>query len=467
MKQKYQEKNTTSFPEFTLPHNNEAERATIGAMLLEKTAIYDVIDFLKPEMFYDEFLKSVYEAILQVEATSKVDAITVIEQLRKTSEKVDIARIALLSDEVASSAHIETHARIVYQDYMRRKLMLACAKTIAECNDLSIDVSDLIDNQLADIESISNNTIEGETVHIARVASEAFKAYQEREKMAKDGATVGIHTGLNILDKALHGFQPGGVYILAARPAMGKTAFMLNIARKTAKHGNHVFIVSLEMTRRSLVDRMVIAESGINSSDYKAGRLNPDEFVSMAQGQENISLLPIEINDTALMTVQQIKSQAKKLKRKEKCDIILIDYLQLIEAPYLKGRSKNDEVSATTRAIKIMAKDLGVPVVLLSQLSREVEKRSDKIPMLSDLRDSGAIEQDADAVLFIHRESYYNDEADPRTGIIRIAKNREERTGDVEFWVDETISNFRDEAPRNPLLVSSRYEKDEDEDLPF
>ena len=248
---------------------------------------------------------------------------------------------------------------------------------------------------------------------------------------------------------------------------MGKTAFMLNIARKTAKHGNHVFIVSLEMTRRSLVDRMVIAESGINSSDYKAGRLNPDEFVSMAQGQANISLLPIEINDTALMTVQQIKSQAKKLKRKGKCDIILIDYLQLIEAPYLKGRSKNDEVSATTRAIKIMAKDLGVPVVLLSQLSREVEKRADKIPMLSDLRDSGAIEQDADAVLFIHRESYYNDEADPRTGIIRIAKNREERTGDVEFWVDETISNFRDEAPRNPLLVSSRYEKDEDEDLPF
>jgi len=187
--------------------------------------------------------------------------------------------------------------------------------------------------------------------------------------------------------------------------------------------------------------------------------------VSMIKGKENISMLPIEINDTALMTVQQIKSQAKKLKRKGKCDMVLIDYLQLIETPFVKNRTKNDEVAEITRMLKIMAKDLGIPVVLLSQLNREVEKRGNKIPILADLRDSGAIEQDADVVLFIHREHYYNDEADPNRGIIRIAKNREGMVGDIEFWVNETISDFRDDDPSMRMYNSNDYE--EENDAPF
>jgi len=180
----------------------------------------------------------------------------------------------------------------------------------------------------------------------------------------------------------------------------------------------------------------------------------------MISGKENVSILPIEINDTALMTVQQIKSQAKKLKRKGKCDIIMIDYLQLIEAPFVKVRTKNDEVAEITRTLKIMAKDLNIPVVLLSQLNREVERRGDKIPILADLRDSGAIEQDADVVLFIHREHYYNDEADPHRGIIRIAKNREGMIGDIEFWVNDTISDFRDDEPFTGTFVSGNYERE-------
>ena len=444
----------------TLPYNEKAEKATIGAMLLEKNAVYDVIDFLKPEMFYNEFLKSVYEAILRVEANSQVDLITVVEELKKTDKNIDISKVAFLTDEVASATHIKTHALIVYQNYIRRKLILSCAKTFSDSNDLSVDVSDLIDAHLADIENIVNSAIENETVNITYAASEAFAAYKEREKMVLEGKNVGIHTGLNKLDRILNGFQKGTLNIIAARPAMGKTAFMLNIARKAAKKGYNVFIVSLEMTKISLVDRMIITESGIDSNNYKAGRLTPEEYVSMISGKENVSILPIEINDTALMTVQQIKSQAKKLKRKGKCDIVLIDYLQLIEAPFVKVRTKNDEVAEITRTLKIMAKDLNIPVVLLSQLNREVERRGDKIPILADLRDSGAIEQDADVVLFIHREHYYNDEADPHRGIIRIAKNREGMIGDIEFWVNDTISDFRDDEPFTGTFVSGNYERE-------
>jgi replicative DNA helicase len=448
-----------------LPHNMDAERATISAMLLEKNAVYDVIDFLKPEMFYNEFLRSIYEAILRVEATSQIDLITVVEELRKTNDAVDVSELAILSDEVTSAAHIKTHALIVYQDYLRRKLILSCAKTVSESSDLNMDVSDLIDIHLNEIENIANNTVESETEHISEVAVESLEAYKERERRVKEGLSVGIHSGLNKLDRILNGFQPGTLNIIAARPAMGKTAFMLNIARKAAKLGHKVFIVSLEMTKVSLVDRMIIAESGINSNSYKAGRLNPEEYISMMQGRENISLLPIEINDTALMTVQQIKSQAKKLKRKDKCDIILIDYLQLIDSPYIKDRTKNNEIAEITRTLKIMSKELEIPVVLLSQLNREVERRTDKIPMMADLRDSGSIEQDADVILFIHREHYYNDEADPHRGTIRIAKNREGMTGDIDFWVNDTISDFRDDEPRGNTFIPTN--KKEDYELPF
>lgn len=434
-----------SLTEIRLPFNENAERATISAILNEKNAIYEVIDFLKPEMFHDDYLGKIYETILAVEAYSQVDIITVAEEMQKRSGKSNAYEIAVLAEEVGSAAHVGIHARIVYQDYLRRQLILHCAQTIGRANDLSIDVADLLDAHLSAIESITDITIENETKNIGKIAVESFNAYKEREEKAKKGTPIGIHTGLDILDKALHGYQPGSVYILAARPGMGKTAFLLHIARKTAKMGNKVAIFSLEMTARSLVDRMVIAESGINADAFRAGRLDPDEFLSMAKGQENISLLPIEINDTASMTVQQIKSQAKKLKRNGKCDIILIDYLQLIEMPVLNGRNRNDEVSIATRTIKIMAKELDVPVILLSQLSRKVEERANKMPILSDLRESGAIEQDADTILFLYRDAYYNDAANKNEGIINVAKNREGRTGDIKIFVSDNVSNFSNE----------------------
>lgn len=457
-KQKSQQKNmNNSVDMLNLPHNEEAERATIGAMLLEKTAVYEVLDFLKPEMFYNEFLSEVYKAILTVEAHSEVDLITVSEAMRKNKKEFDILDLVNLSEEVTSAAHIQIHARIVYQDYLRRKFMLNCAKSLTESNDMSVDVADLIDRHIYEIENLSDVSDAGLTESIGKVAVEAYNNYKDRAEKAKQGESVGIHTGLRKLDNVLHGFQKGAVYILAARPGMGKSAFMINIAKKTAEKGNSVLIFSLEMTKQALTDRMVIADSGINSEDYKAGRLTQEEYISMAESFDRLSLLPISINDTASISIQQIRSQAKKFKRQGKCDLIMIDYLQLIDMAQMKGKSTNDEVAAVSRSVKIMAKDLDVPVVLLSQLNRGIETRADKRPMLADLRDSGAIEQDADAVLFIHRDWYYSDTADRNSGFIRVAKNREGRTGDISFWVDDCVTNFLDDAPMSRQIEDKYF----------
>jgi replicative DNA helicase len=452
----------------SLQHNPEAEKATIGALLLEKTAVYEVMDFLKPGMFYDKDLDEIYSVILEVESTSDVDLITVFEGLKKRNSKVDISLLADLSSEITSAIHVKTHAMIVFQDYMRRMLMMKCAQTLNDSKDMSVDVDDLISNHIYEVENLSDITDVGVTISIDKLAVEAYKEYQEREKRAKEGHPVGIHTGLKKLDNVLHGFQKGCVYVLAARPGMGKTAFLLNCARKTAEKGNNVLIFSLEMPKVALMNRMAIAHSGINSEAFKEGRLSQEEYISLAESLEQLSQLPISINDTASISVQQIRSQAKKMKRKGKCDIIMIDYLQLIDMHQLKGKTTNDEVSACSRAIKIMAKDLDVPVILLSQLNRGVEGRHDKRPMLSDLRDSGAIEQDADAVIFIHRDFYYtNSIEDKNKCSVIVSKNREGRAGELNIWVDDCITNFKDEAPSGSCSNSYRPHYEVEEETPF
>ena len=434
---------TKNLDNIRLPYNIEAEKATLAALITEKNAIYDVVDFLKPEMFYDSFHKQVYEAILKLENTSGIDLVTVVEEVSKGGDGKAAYKIADLSDMVGSATHVAVHAMVVYQYWLRRNLITKCYETVLLSQNMTEDVTELISNHAENIDNIANSTIESETKPISKVALQAYNNYSEREKKSQEGKTIYVSTGVRTIDEYVR-LKGGDLVILAARPAMGKTAFMLNIARKTAKIGNNVLIFSLEMTDVSLVDRLVIAESGIDPESYKTGRLIPQEFESMYDGQNNISMLPVMINDRPLMTVQQIKAQAKKQKRDGKCDIVLIDYLQLIEMPSKQNR--DTEVSATTRALKIAAKELNVPIIVLSQLNRNVENRASKIPMLADLRESGAIEQDADIVMFIHREAYYSDNADRNEATIRIAKNREGKTGDITIWVNDTITDFRDKT---------------------
>lgn len=474
MKQQTKRTVDTDYYNFPLPANVEAERAVIGAILTEQEALYDVIDLLKGDMFTDAKLSKIYAAVLSVEAHSRVDIVTVSEELQKSGNNGEIHLIADIATEIASAAHVREYAMIVYQNYLRRKFILQCLQSLNNAKDGSIDVADLISSHIFDMENLTNTVEINPMVKIGKVAAEAMKEYQERAKKAKEGMAPGLHTGLIKLDRTLHGLQKGCVYIIAARPGMGKTAFMLNIARKTAQQGNAVAIFSLEMTRRSLIDRMTIAASGINSNDYKDGRSTPEEVYAAGKAMEELSALPISINDTALISIQQIKAQAKKLKRKNECDVILIDYLQLIDTQTFKAGTKNDETAALSRAVKVLARDLDVPVILLSQLNRGVEQRSDKIPMLSDLRDSGAIEQDADTVLFIHRESYYDAKADKNTGFIRVAKNRDGKTGDIKIHISSDITDFRDLDEtanynnRNSIPEYPDYRDNPDDDnMPF
>lgn len=443
---KMKRENITSFNEpLMLSRNEEAEQAAIGAMLLEKEAVYEVIDFLKPEMFYDPELGSIYQAILNISSKSgEIDMITVAEELKTTKKEIDLYKLATLSDTVSSTAHVKIHSMIVYQEYIRRMFALRCAEALNQSTDKSIDIVDLVDEHLFRMENLTNVTDNRQTIHISDIVKDALKQYEQRAEKTAKGEAPGLHTGLRKLDNAIHGLQKGAVYILAARPGMGKTAFALHMARKTAKQGNNVVVFSLEMTKSALINRMIIAESGINGDSFKQGRLNGNEIESLSAGADNIYHLPIHINDNAGATIANIRAECKKLARRNECDLIIIDYLQLISTPYVKGRTKNDEVSAISREVKLLAKDLDVPVVLLSQLNREVEKRGDKIPMLSDLRDSGSIEQDADVVMFINRPSVYDGMQNSNEGLIRIAKNRENRIGDVLFWVSDDVTDFRD-----------------------
>lgn len=453
MNQKQQKDSITNFNNsLLLPRNEEAEQAAIGAMLLEKEAVYEVIDFLKPEMFYDPYLQDVYQAILNVTLkTDSVDAITVVEELKAMKKEVDPYKLTTLIDNISSAGHIQIHAMVVQQEYIRRMFVLKCTEGLIKSADGSIDVVDLVDEHIYSVENLTNVEDSRGTTHVSDVVKNALKEYEQRAIRSDKGEAPGLHTGLKKLDTAIHGFQKGSVYILAARPGMGKTAFALHIARKTALQGNSVVIFSLEMTKSALINRMIIAQSGINGDSFKQGKLNGEELNSLSAGADNLYHLPIHINDNAGTTIQNIRAECKKLARKGELDLVVIDYLQLVNVPYVKGRTKNDEVSVISRDVKLMAKDLDVPVILLSQLNREVEKRSDKIPMLSDLRDSGSIEQDADVVMFLYRPIVYSENANRNEGLIRIAKNRENQQGDVSFWVADDVTDFRDKNNYEPI----------------
>ena len=465
------------------PQSRELEEAVLGALLLEKNAYEIVCGILKPESFYDPIHKIIFGAIQSLVAQNEpVDILTVVEELKRKGELELVGGavyVAELSEKVASSAHIEHHARIVQQKYLSRKLIEIASQSLSSAYDETLDIDDVVSEALTAIENMQNGATEQQMKSISSVVYRAGKEYEKRAINAEKGISIGIHTGLERLDKRLYGFQRGELCILAGRPAMGKTAFALHIARKTAMRGNAVAIFSLEMTDISFANRMIIADSGIDAHAFRSGRLVPEELHSMMSSQGRIAKLPISINETLEITVNQIKAQCKKLKREGKCDIVLIDYLQLIEKNKLNGKTTNDELEALSRSLKAMAKELGLPVVVLCQLSRECERRSgSKKPMLSDLRGSGAIEQDADVVMFIHREHYYNDEADKNEATLIIAKNREGQTGELDIWVNDSISVFGDEKPYGfvppPIAPQNFYEPKENEfnnenkgDLPF
>lgn len=435
---------------FNLPSDKDVESVVLGMLLIESTAINAVSSVLTKDVFFNEANAAVYDAIDQVAKDGDVvDMMLVVSKLSKMGKLDEIGGpfyIAQLTSKVAMTTNLLAHALYLKELYMARQLILSGHKIMAMALDRTLDIEDTTYSGIKMLENIARGmTVGTNTADLRTLSHESMSMYEKRKENLLDGWKTGILTGIDKLDNTLLGLKGGQLVILAARPAMGKTAFALNIARTAAMSGHPTVIFSLEMSGVSLSDRMLIAHGDFNAAAFRKGALTDTEEANLSQSVDCLGELPITVDDTSGLQIQQISSVAKNLQRKGKCELVIIDYLQLVR---IKSENRNysreQEVAETTKFAKGMAKSLNVPVVLLSQLSRKCEERQDKTPILSDLRESGSIEQDADIVLMLHRPAYYDRSEEQGMGIVRVAKNRDGRTGDVKFHHNKTLTRFTD-----------------------
>lgn len=439
-----------SMKSFNLPSDKDVESVVLGMLLIESTAINAVSSVLTKDVFFNEANAAVYDAIDQVAKDGDVvDMMLVVSKLSKMGKLDEIGGpfyIAQLTSKVAMTTNLLAHALYLKELYMARQLILSGHKIMAMALDRTLDIEDTTYSGIKMLENIARGmTVGTNTADLRTLSHESMMMYEKRKENLLEGRKTGILTGIDKLDNTLLGLKGGQLVILAARPAMGKTAFALNIARTAAMSGHPTVIFSLEMSGVSLSDRMLIAHGDFNAAAFRKGALTDTEEANLSQSVDCLGELPITVDDTSGLQIQQISSVAKNLQRKGKCELVIIDYLQLVR---IKSENRNysreQEVAETTKFAKGMAKSLNVPVVLLSQLSRKCEERQDKTPILSDLRESGSIEQDADIVLMLHRPAYYDRSEEQGMGIVRVAKNRDGRTGDVKFHHNKTLTRFTD-----------------------
>jgi replicative DNA helicase len=439
-------KNTVTIPQEygkIPPQALELEAAVLGAVMLEKDAIIEVIDILKPESFYKEEHQKIFLAIMNLFAGDKaIDMLTVTEQLRKEEHLDEIggpAYITQLTLRVASAAHIDYHARIVQQKFIQRELIRVSTEIQNRAFDESVDVNDLLDYSEGELFNVAQGNIKKEAAAMNVLVKEAIAQIQEASK--RENNLSGVPAGYTKLDRITSGWQKSDLVIIAARPSMGKTAFVLSMARNMAvDHAKSVAMFSLEMASVQLVNRLITSEAEIPSEKIRNGNLTENEWERLDYRIKRLEDAKIFIDDTPAISVFELRAKCRRLKRQHDIDIIIIDYLQLMGGtPETKG-NREQEVSAISRSLKGIAKELNVPVIALSQLNRSVEVRTgSKRPQLSDLRESGAIEQDADMVLFIHRPEKYgileDEEGNSLRGIaeIIVAKHRNGALGDVHL----------------------------------
>jgi replicative DNA helicase len=417
------------------PQAVDLEQAVLGAMMLEKNAVTDTIDILKPSSFYDPKHQYIYNAIRELfGSSSPIDLLTVINRLKQNGEleaSGGAAYISQLTSRVASTAHIEYHARVISEKHIKRELIRMSSEVIRDAYDDTNDVFDVLNKAEGELFKIAENNM-GKNIdsmpNVVRLAIEEI----EKASQNSDGIS-GIPTGFYDLDKLTSGWQRSDMIVIAARPAMGKTAFVLSMARNTAvDHGMGVALFSLEMSSVQLVKRLIASEARLSAEKLRKGDLREHEFQQLHSRITKLATAPIYIDDTPGISVFDLRAKCRRLKIQHNIDIVIIDYLQLMTAGGQKGSgNREQEISTISRSIKEIAKELNVPVVALSQLSRSVEQRGgDKRPVLSDLRESGAIEQDADIVSFIYRPEYYgflqDEDGNSNQGIgeIIVAKHR-------------------------------------------
>lgn len=436
--------NVTKIP----PQSIEAEKALLGSLMLDKEGIIKVVDFLRPEDFYKSAHSKIYQAMIDLfEKQEPTDLLTLTQRLEEKEELEEIGGASCLSEllqAVPTPAHLLYYAKIVRGKKVLRNLIKASGEISALSYDESKDIDSILDEAEKKIFSIAQRSL---TQTFLPVKSELDNAFERIDKIhSKERMLRGITTGFPKLDNILAGFQKGDLVLLASRPTLGKSALSLDMARAVAiKEKLPVGIFSLEMGKEQLVDRLIAAEANVSLWKLRTGKLSEDEdFTKLQKALSTLSEAPIYIDDAASSTVLQMRAMARRLQAEKGLGLIIIDYLQLIQARNL-NESVVQQVTEISRSLKALAKELNVPVLALSQLSRAVEHRPDQRPRLSDLRESGSLEQDSDVVMFIYREDKVKPNT-PRRNVadIIIAKHRNGPVGRVELYFDQEMVSFRE-----------------------
>lgn len=438
-----------------VPHSVEAEEAVLGSLLIDPEAVFQVATFLRPDDYYIQKHAWIYEAILALhERREPVDFLTLCDELerRELLEEVGgAAYITHLINAVPSAIHVEAYGHIVEQAAIRRRLIAAASQIAQLAYQEAENIDETVDKAEQALFSVSERRITRDLTPIREVVS----AYSDRVEylFAHQDEPLGVPTGFIDLDRLLGGLQRSDLIFVAARPSVGKTSLCLSIARNAARHGKHVAIFSLEMSAEQVVQRLVAAETGIDSQRLRLGKLNTQEWELFHQATGRLAGLPIFIDDTPSISALQLRTKARRLDSEHGIDLILIDYLQLMTGD-VRTDNRVQEVSYISRSLKGLARELNVPVVSASQLSRAVEQRTDKRPMLADLRESGSLEQDADVVMFIYRDELYHPETERQhIAEIIVAKHRNGPTGMVELFFRNRLAQFLDAETRQGAVT--------------
>ncbi len=428
------------------PHNAEAEKSVLGAILLNKEAMYEVGEILSGADFYYEKHKEIFEAVETLQRKNEpADVLTVSDELKKRGSLDMVGGrgyVASLANEVPTTTNAAAYAKIVFEAAELRKVLKIASELTDQGYEKDANAEAVLEYAEAEIFQISQKKGGGTTANLNEVLKRNLEMIDERAR--NKGGLTGIPSGLTDLDQVTTGFQPADLIILAARPSMGKTAFALNLAQRASAKGHKIMIFSLEMAKEQLGMRLLAMESRIDSQKLKLGEIENSQWEKLYLAIDNLTKGEIVIDDTAGITLGGMKNKCRKQKIESGLDMIVVDYLQLMEGDKSGNTSREQVVSALSRGLKQLAREMKCPIIALSQLSRAAESRTDHRPMLSDLRESGAIEQDADQVLFLYRDEVYNKEESEKPGVceVIVAKNRNGPIGTVDVAWQAAYTRF-------------------------
>ena len=449
-----------------LPFDCDSEEVVLGAAMLEVKAMPEVVQYLRPEMFYYDNHRIIFTALMRMyNERRNIDLITVADELRRHDELEKVGGpfyITKLCSQVASTAHLRAHCLIVKDFYLRRQVIKGLSQLLGTAQDMTVDLADVVCDIQELATQVEKDAVKADNVRNMEVLmDDTLTQAKGRMENSANGVT-GTDTGLADLNKITGGWQNGDLVVLAARPATGKTMFSLFLARIAARTGVNAVFFSIEMQGERLGDRLILMESNVNPYRWRTGQTEEAEWNEAYTTAESLAELPIIVDDNPSMSMDYIRAQARMLKSRGKCDIIFIDYLQLsdMKGSVKENRNREQEVATAARKAKLLAKEMNCPVILLSQLNREAENRYGGKPQLSDLRESGAIEQDADIVVMLYRPALYNIPTDKDSGypteglgVLNIAKHRNGETGNVYFSHNKSMTKIVDYVPPMEWLM--------------